>query len=72
MIIEVMLADVRFDDFQSLSFELLERNGRRVFGPTNSVVWWQINARDVGGENVLLALVNLENGCEPLYGIEWL
>ena len=32
------------NDFQYLSFELLERNGQRVFKPTNSGVWWQVSA----------------------------
>ena len=61
--------------FQYLSFEFLERNGQRVFGLANSGVWWQINAREVCSDNVLLALVVFENvsfamqTCEPLYGI---
>ena len=75
VIVQEMVADPRYNDFQYLSFELLERNGQRVFGPANSGVWWQINARVVGSDNVLVALVVFEdesyatNGCEPLYGI---
>jgi len=74
-IIEDLLADLRYRGYQYLSFKLLERNGQRVFGPANSGVWWQINARDVGGNNVLLALVVFGDasfavhGCDPLYGI---
>ena len=54
---------------------MLERNGERVFEPANSGVWWQINAREVGSDNVLLALIVFEDAsvatqtCEPLYGI---
>ena len=46
-----------------------------AFGPANSGVWWQINAREVGYDNVLLALIVFENvsfatqTCEPLDGI---
>ena len=60
---------------QYLSFELLERNSERAFGPAISGVWWQINAREVGYDNVLLALLAVEDAffamqtCEPLYGI---
>ena len=68
---------MRFHGCQYLSFELLERNGERAFGPANSGVWWQINAREVGYDNVLLALLAFEDAsfamqtCEPqsLYGI---
>ena len=75
VIVEDLVADVRFNGCQHLSFELLERNGQRVFGPSNSEVWWQINAREVGSDKVLLALVVFEDEsfamqcCEPLYGI---
>ena len=55
VIVEDLLADVQFNCFQYLSFEILERNGQRVYGHTNSGVWWQINAREVGSDNVLLA-----------------
>ena len=57
------------------TFELLERNGQRVFGPANSSVWRQINARAVGPDNVLLGMVIFEDesfatqGVEPLNGI---
>ena len=61
MIVEDLVADVRFNGYQSLSFELLEQNGERVFGPANSGVWWQINAREVGSDNVLLALIVFED-----------
>ena len=60
-----------FTAFQYLSFELLERNGQWVFRPANSGVWWQINAREVGSDNVLLALIVFEDAsfatqtCEP-------
>ena len=66
---------MRYNGYQYLSFELLERNGERVFGPANSGVWWQINAREVGSDNVLLALIVFEDvsfatqTCEPLYCI---
>ena len=69
------MADVRFNGCQYLSFELLERNGERAFGPANSGVWWQINACEVGYDNVLLAVIVFEDAsfatqtCEPLYGI---
>ena len=43
--VEDLVADVQYDGYQSLSFELLEQNGERVLGPANSGVWWQINAR---------------------------
>ena len=43
--VEDLVADVQYNGYQSLSFELLERNAERVFGPANSGVWWQINAR---------------------------
>ena len=72
MIVEDLVADPRYNGFQYLSFELLERNGQRVFGPANSGVWWQINARDVGTNIVLVALVVFEDEsfamqcCEPL------
>ena len=45
MNVEDLVADVQHNGYQSLSFELLERNAERVFGPANSGVWWQINAR---------------------------
>ena len=58
---------------QYLSFGLLERNSERAFGPAISGVWWQINAREVGSENVLLAQVIFASfamqTCEPLHGI---
>ena len=57
MIVEELVADVRNNGYHYLLFELLERNGERAFGPANSGVWWQINARKVGSDNVLLALV---------------
>ena len=75
VIVEDLVADVRFNGCQYLSFELLERNSERAFGPANSGVWWQINAREVGYDNVLLALLAVEDAsfakqtCEPLYGI---
>ena len=75
MIVEDLVVDVRNNGYQSLSFELLERNGERAFGPANSGVWWQINALEVGYDNVLLALLAFEDAsfamqtCEPLYGI---
>ena len=53
----------------------MERNGQRVFGPANLGVWWQINAREVGSDNVLLAVIAFEDAsfamqtCERLYGI---
>ena len=56
-----LMADVRYNGYQYLSFKLLERNGERVFGPAYSGVWWQINAREVGSDNVLLALIVLED-----------
>ena len=49
------MADVKFNGFQYLSIELQERNGEMVFGPANSSVKWQINAREVGSDNVLHA-----------------
>ena len=75
VIVEDLLADLRFNGFRFLLFEILEQNGQRVFGPANSGVWWQIYAREVGSDNVLLALVVFEDvwyamqTCEPLYGI---
>ena len=59
------MADVQFNGCQYLSFELLERNGERAFGPANSGVWWQINAREVGYDNVLLALLAVEDVSLP-------
>ena len=61
MIVEDLVADVRFNGCQYLTFELLEQNGERAFGPANSGVWWQINAREVGSDNVLLALIAFED-----------
>ena len=74
VIVEDLVADVRFNGCQYLSFELLERNSERAFGPANSGVWWQINAREVGYDNVLLALLAVDvsfakQTCEPLNGI---
>ena len=57
MNVEDLVDDVRNNGYQYLSFELLERNGDRVFGPANLGVWWQINAHEVGSGNVLLALI---------------
>ena len=34
--VENLVFDVRYNGYQYLSFELLERNGERVFGPANS------------------------------------
>ena len=68
-----LMADVRYNGYQYLSFELLERNGEWVFGPAISGVWWQINAREVGYDNVLLALIVFEDAStqtrEPRYCI---
>ena len=70
-----LVADVQYNGYQYLSFELLERNGERVSGPANLGVWWQINAHEVGSDNVLLALIVFNDAsfatqtCEPLYGI---
>ena len=61
MIIEDLVSDVRYNGHQYLSFELLERNGERVFGPANSGVWWQINACEVGSDNIFLALIVFED-----------
>ena len=69
--VEDLVADVRYNGYKYLSFELLERK----FGPAISGVWWQINARELGSDNVLLALIVFEDAsfatqtCEPLYGI---
>ena len=47
----------------------------RVFGPANSGVLWRINAREVGSDNVLFALIVLEDAsfalqtCESPYCI---
>ena len=38
VIVEDLVADVRFNGCQYLSFELLERNSERAFGPANSGV----------------------------------
>ena len=38
MIVVDLVADLRFNGFLYLSFELLERNGERVFDPANSGV----------------------------------
>jgi len=75
-IIEDLLADPRFKDCQYLSFEMLERDGVRVFGAANGGVWWQINAQLIGPENVLIGIIIFTDGswikkgitCEALYG----
>ena len=61
VIVHDLLADVRFNGYQYLSFDLLVQNGQWVFGPANSGVWWQINAREVGSDNVLVAFGVLED-----------
>ena len=38
VIVGDMVVDVRFNVYQYLSFELLERNGQKAFGPKNSGV----------------------------------
>ena len=48
---EDLLADPRFKGCQFLSFERQERNGVRIFGAANGVVWLQINTLLVGPEN---------------------
>ena len=53
-----------------LSFQLLEQNGQRVFGPANSGVWWQINTRAVGPDNVLLGMVIFEDESFATQGVE--
>ena len=75
-IIEDLLADPRFKDCQYLSFEMLERDGVRIFGAANGGVWWQINAQLIGLENVLIGIIIFADGswikkgitCEALYG----
>ena len=75
VIVVDLVANLRLNGFQYLSFELLEQNGQRVFGPVNSGVWWQKNAREVNSDNVLLAFVIFEDVSfakqtnEPLYSI---
>ena len=61
VIVEDLVGDPRFNGYQYLSFQLLERNGQRVFRPANSGVWWQINARAVGSDNVSVAQVVFED-----------
>ena len=39
VIVEDLVGDPRFNGYQYLSFQLLERNGQRVFGPANSGIW---------------------------------
>ena len=75
-IIEDLLADPRFKDCQYVSFELLEKDGVRIFGNANGGVWWQINAQLIGPENVLIGIIIFTDGswikegitCEALYG----
>ena len=55
-ILEDLIADAGYAGHQYLSFELLERDGYRVFGPANSTVWWQINAELIGPDRVLIGL----------------
>ena len=75
MIVDDLVADARYNVYQNLLFELLGRNGKQVFGPAYSGVWWQIKAREVGFDNILLTLIIFEGAsfamqtCEPLYGI---
>ena len=75
-ILEDLIADAGYAGHQYLSFELLERDGYRVFGPANSTVWWQINAELIGPDRVLIGLAayideswNKRNmTCESCYG----
>jgi hypothetical protein len=75
-IVECLLADEGYAGYQYLSFEYLERNGSRVFGPANSTLWWQINAELIGPDHVLVGIVVFTDGswnknslsCESVYG----
>lgn len=74
-IMEDLVADGEYAGYQYLSFELLERDNCRAFGPANSSVWWQINAELIGIDKVLLAIIIFTDGswnkkklsCEALY-----
>ena len=67
LIVVDLIGDPRFNGFQFLCFELLQRNDQRVFVPVNSGVWWQINAREVGSDSVLVAFGVLED--EPFCNV---
>ena len=75
-IVEGLLADEGYAGYQYLSFEYLQRNGSRVFGPANTTVWWQINAEVIGPDRVLIGIVVFTDGswnknslsCESVYG----
>jgi hypothetical protein len=74
-ILEDLIADGQYAGYQYLSFELVERDGCRAFGPANSTVWWQINAELIGPDKVLLGIVIFTDGswnkkklsCESVY-----
>ena len=70
---ERILIPVEFvrNGFQYLLFELLERNGQRVFKPANSGVWWQISASELGSENVLLAFVVFKDESIAMHTCQW-
>jgi hypothetical protein len=68
------LADLESRYLQYLWFEYREVDGKRVFGPANGTIWWQIAVRHIGSVHVLIAIVVFQDGswvkmnltCEPL------
>jgi len=74
-ILEDLIADEQYAGYQYHSFELVERDNCRSFGPANSSVWWQINAELIGPDKVLLGIIVFTDGswnkkklsCESVY-----